>query len=216
MCHSIKKYGWDKHQFEILVQCDELELNSLEIYYIELFQTCDSTYGLNLMSGGGHSKHSDETRKEMSESHKGNQGGKGNKGTPCSDELKKKLSLMFKGKKHPAEWVRKQQESRKGYVTSDETKIKMSIAGKNKIVTEEAKKNMSEGKKGKKRSPFSEEWRQRLSDAGKGRKFTEEHKRKIGLARKGHVCSEETRQKQRITMLGKKYKKTHDPELPLS
>src|ERR1700734_1082935 len=33
--NSISKYGWDEHDFEIICQCNESELNNLEIYYIE-------------------------------------------------------------------------------------------------------------------------------------------------------------------------------------
>ena len=39
-------------------------------------------------------------------------------------------------------------------------------------------------KKGKKRKPFTEEHRRKMSEAKKGKKFTEEHRKKIAVAAK--------------------------------
>jgi len=58
---SIKKYGWEKHKFEIIHFCEKEELNDLEVYYISLFQTNNTEYGLNLKSGGGY--YSEEIRR---------------------------------------------------------------------------------------------------------------------------------------------------------
>src|SRR3990167_9933788 len=64
---SLKKYGWDKHKFEIICQCDESELNNLEKYYVDLFGTFNSEYGMNLKDGGGSKgMASDETKRKMS------------------------------------------------------------------------------------------------------------------------------------------------------
>lgn len=49
---SFKKYGYDNHKFEILQVCTKEELNNLEIYYIQLFDTFDGKFGLNLKGGG--------------------------------------------------------------------------------------------------------------------------------------------------------------------
>jgi len=50
--NSLKKYGVEKHKFEIICQCDKSELDNLEKYYISLFQCFNSEYGLNLREGG--------------------------------------------------------------------------------------------------------------------------------------------------------------------
>jgi len=42
---------------------------------------------------------------------------------------------------------------------------------------------------------FSEEYRRKISEAGKGRQLSEEHKKKIGEARKGKPLSEEQKRK---------------------
>ena len=68
---SLKKYGTGKHKFEILCLCDKTELNNLEKYYIELFNTFNSVYGLNLKAGGSHGGLSDITKKKMSDKKKG-------------------------------------------------------------------------------------------------------------------------------------------------
>ena len=57
---SLKKYGWEKHKFEIIHECLTGQLNELEKYYIDLFQTFNSKHGMNLRDGGGsHGRHSD-------------------------------------------------------------------------------------------------------------------------------------------------------------
>lgn len=43
---SIKKYGWNKHNFEILLECEVYELNGKERYYQDLYN-CIGIYGLN-------------------------------------------------------------------------------------------------------------------------------------------------------------------------
>ena len=68
--NSLKKYGVENHKFEILCQCDRSELNNLEVYYIDLYQSFNTEMGLNLQSGGSVNKVSDETRAKMSASAK--------------------------------------------------------------------------------------------------------------------------------------------------
>lgn len=57
---------------------------------------------------------------------------------------------------------------------------------------------------GKRRPPFSEEWRKKLSIAGLGRKHSEETRQKIGVANLGRQCAESNREKLRIFRTGKK------------
>lgn len=42
---SIKKYGWNSHNFEILLECEASELNNKERYFQDLFNTIEN--GLN-------------------------------------------------------------------------------------------------------------------------------------------------------------------------
>lgn len=47
--------------------------------------------------------------------------------------------------------------------------------------------------KGRKRTPFSAEWRERLGASNRGRKFSEDHKAKISKAMMGHKVLKKTR-----------------------
>ena len=65
--------------------------------------------------------------------------------------------------------------------------------------SDDAKNKMSEAKKGENNpnygKHFSEEHKNKLSEALKGIKFSEEHKNKLSEAKKGHPVSEETKNK---------------------
>jgi hypothetical protein len=80
-----------------------------------------------------------------------------------SEEAKKKISLAKKGR--PSE--------KKGIPT-----------GRTVNFTDEVKSKISQSKLGKKRKPFSEETKAKMSASGKGRKFSDEHKRKLSEANK--------------------------------
>lgn len=56
--NSFVKYGVKKHSFEIIHVCETGNLNSLEEYYVGLFDSL--TKGLNIRPAGGHKKHSIE------------------------------------------------------------------------------------------------------------------------------------------------------------
>lgn len=60
LCNSIKKYGWEKHQFEILEEVSSIQASAREIYWIEKFKTNYKRYpednGLNLTDGGENNK----------------------------------------------------------------------------------------------------------------------------------------------------------------
>jgi group I intron endonuclease len=65
--HAMIHYGFDKFIFEIIV--DDIpneELDTLEIYFIQEYDTL-SPNGYNLTTGGGHFKHHEDTKKLMSE-----------------------------------------------------------------------------------------------------------------------------------------------------
>jgi len=109
-------------------------------------------------------KHSEETRKKLSEAVKGTNNP--NYGKKFSEEHRKNLSEAHTGRK-----------------VSEETRKKMSEALKGKKFSEEHRKKLSEVQKGKK---LSEEHRKKLSEVQKGtnnpmygRKHSEESKKKM-------------------------------------
>lgn len=62
------KYGADNFEFEIITVCKPEELNELEKYYIDKFDTFNNrNNGYNLQSGGDYNEPSVETRKKISE-----------------------------------------------------------------------------------------------------------------------------------------------------
>lgn len=90
--NSLKKYGWEAHSFEIILECPKQDLNAWEEYYIKKYDTFNTSHGLNLQSGGGVFEMSDETKKKMSESQKR---------IRLTEEAKKKLSAKRKGEDNP-------------------------------------------------------------------------------------------------------------------
>jgi len=69
---SLIKHGVERHRFDILCQCNLNELNDMEAYYVDLYQSFNHSKGMNLKSGGsamGH--HSEETRRKISISNTG-------------------------------------------------------------------------------------------------------------------------------------------------
>jgi hypothetical protein len=171
----------DKSRIIFLKQnITEEEAFKHEKYMIAVFGRLDLGTGIlhNRTDGGegmcGY-KHSEETRKKIGEL------GKGRK---CKDETRKKLSKASKNR-----------------VCSEETRKKLSASktGKNnpmygKAMSEEHKQKISEANtgnsscswnRGKKMDPFSEEHRRKLSEYAKNR--SEEHKQKLKETAKGRT-----------------------------
>jgi len=219
---SLKKYGWDKHKFEILCQCSETELNNLEKYYVDLFNTFNSEFGLNIRDGGGSKgKMSEETKVKIGLANKGRifseehkeKCRQRQKGKIHSKETKLKLSILNKGKTHSEESKKKIRDKRKLQIFSEEDKQKMSIAQKNKKNATEQIKKLSDINKGNKYLlgfKFSEESKKKMSDSAKGRKawnkglkgvikMSDEAKRKIGEFNKGKKLSKESIEKRTFT-----------------
>lgn len=64
--NSFKKYGIEKHTFEVIKECSIDCLNNLEKYYINSYSTFNTKHGLNLTSGGCQlSICSDETKMKI-------------------------------------------------------------------------------------------------------------------------------------------------------
>ena len=84
--------------------------------------------------------------------------------------------LHNKGKKHSSETRRKMSDSHKGKVISKETCKNMSKSHKGKssprkgvTLSDDTRRKISESLKGKKKKPFSEEHRKKISEAAKKR-----------------------------------------------
>lgn len=91
--NSLRKHGVKKHRFDVLCQCELHELNDIEAYYVDLYQSFNQSKGMNLKSGGSSTGHH-------------------------SDETKRKISLAITGKKKTAaenEWNRIRQLGEKSH-----------------------------------------------------------------------------------------------------
>lgn len=62
------KYGKDNFRFKVIEKCLVDKLNEREIYWIDKYNSFDSSYGYNKTDGGGQGKNvSEETKKKLSE-----------------------------------------------------------------------------------------------------------------------------------------------------
>ena len=112
---AIIKYGWNN--FEHFILMDNLtqeEANHYESVYIALFDTINPLYGYNLARGGGNHKHTEATKKKISENH--------------ADFSGEKHPLW--GKHHSEETKEKLRQAALGRKLSQETKNKISNATK--------------------------------------------------------------------------------------
>jgi group I intron endonuclease len=152
------KYGEQSFTFEAIEEVTNLEhLLAYEQVYLDFYKSYENDRGYNIYRVAGSplgTKHSEETRKKISE---------GNKGKKYySEEARKKIS-----------------ESNKRRLVSEETRRKLSKLHKGQKRTEETRKKISEIKKNQ-----SKETRQKISEAKKGRKHSEETRQKISEAKK--------------------------------
>jgi group I intron endonuclease len=129
LINSFNKYGFDNFEFSIIDTATSIkELNEKEIYYINLFNSCDRNIGYNIELGGNNSLASEETRKKMSASRKGKKQTeewvKKRIPTKGSDEAKKhgrpktNLEIKYLKENSPKYWL--------GKTRSEETKQKVS------------------------------------------------------------------------------------------
>ena len=123
--NSINKYGWDNFEHIIVAKgLTEDEAKWLEIELIREHDTTNRDKGYNITKGGEGTngyKHSEETKKKISEA---------GKGKTISEEQRKKLSEAMKGKTHTEEARKKMSEAKKGHEVSEETRRKFSEAMK--------------------------------------------------------------------------------------
>ncbi len=96
--NAFKKYGFNNFDVDILQKAkDKDELNELEKFYIQYFNTIENGY--NLKSGGSEILYSKESKEKMSKSHVGKTSGM--LGKKHSQETKDNHSKRMKGKNHP-------------------------------------------------------------------------------------------------------------------
>ena len=104
--NEFNKYGEHNFKFEVIEECEEVELNAKEQYYINLYNTLNRKYGYNLKKNDGSTtRHSEETKRKMSLSHLGKS---------KSYETRLRMSKAFKGRKLSEQHKIKLSKNRKG------------------------------------------------------------------------------------------------------
>lgn len=195
--NAIKFYGEENFSKKVLAIANSIEeLNSLEEFWIDFYDSTDRDKGYNLRSGGLNNLHSQETKDKISNSLKGHtttqetrdkisiacKGKTGRKGYKHTEEAKQKMSDAKKGRKLTPEHIARIVEANLGRHHTDEAKEKISKGHKGKIVSEETKEKL-------RNQVYTEERNKQISfklmgnKNGKGRKagykHTEETKLKI-------------------------------------
>lgn len=139
--HSIIKYGWDNHKFEIIFECDEIDKYKYEAFYGHKFQVLGDN-GLNLSLPNGENKSyamAESTKFKIGLSHKGKE---------ITNEQKQSISIKlkkhFKENKHPRKGVTSWNKGKDflkgennpmyGIKRNDEWKRKQSVLMKNKSI----------------------------------------------------------------------------------
>lgn len=127
---AVLKYGWEGFYHEILEEgLTKEQAEEKERYYIKLHDSTDIKKGYNIELGGNsNGKHSEETKRKISESQKGR---------TFTEEHRRNLSKALKGKKRTPEQRQKASiallgnHRTLGYKHTEETKAKMREAHKN-------------------------------------------------------------------------------------
>ena len=102
ICKSLLKYGYSGFSLEILEYCDSSELLTREKHFMGLIKPEYNIAPTPAAPMSGR-KHTDESRKKMSEAHKGLHVGENNImfGKNHSDETRKKISGATRGENNP-------------------------------------------------------------------------------------------------------------------
>ena len=146
--NALKKYNEKYWKHKILAFADSKEdLDALEDYFIKKYNTIENGY--NSKEGGSHGKHTEETKKNISEKKKG-------VGCPHTEQTKSKISKALKGRCLSKAHKENLSKSKKGRNWTDKQKesLRGKFSGKNnpnygKKTTQDAIRKMRE-KQGKK------------------------------------------------------------------
>lgn len=185
--HSITlQRAWDKHGensfvFEKLLVCEKDMVIFYEQKVMDLYDSSNPKHGYNIAPKAGNTA-----------------------GVKVSDETRKKNSDAQTGRKMKPEDIAKVVAFHTGRKRSKETCDRISAALKGKTIhTDESKRKISEALTGRKRKPFTDEHRKKISDAKKGQTVSEETKNKLRVSSSGKTHTVETREKLSLKLKGK-------------
>ena len=197
---AILKYGWSSITHEVFEVDSKEEMYYAEKYLIAYYHTTESEFGYNHSVGGEKGtlgcKHSEETRRKISEAHKG----KPRK--PFSEEAKRHMSEAKKGKPLSEEAKRHMSEAKKGKPLSEEHRKHLAEANRKNHLDPEYRKKLSEALKGK---PLSEEHKKRVAESNRRRAKDPEFLKKLSEANRKSHSDPEFRKKMSEAMKGRTF-----------
>lgn len=182
--NSFVKHGVKNHCFQVLLECDKIEMYEKENYFGVLFGVIYSG-GLNLRIPEKDKRYSGTSQETKDKIRKSKMGLKPNaetrkklslwqKGRLLTEVQKTKISIALTGKKRSIETMQRMSESRKG------------VPRNNGVPRpDEVRRKISESSIGKK---MSIEARLKMRNKKLGGKLSEEHKRKISESLKRRSC----------------------------
>ena len=136
--NAIQKYGWDNFEHIVLIENLSLEMaNIIEDELIKKYNTMNSLYGYNMVSGGKNIRRRQEVTDKIAE-----------KNRHPSKETLRKMSLASTGRKHSAEVIEKIRKSNTGKKRSEEAKKENEYC-QTKYVRRNKKKNKRSGERKK-------------------------------------------------------------------
>lgn len=175
--NHVNKYGINDLTFDIIIECDKHNLIALEQFYLDALSPW---FNMSPTAGNTYGiKRSDETKRKLSEIHKGRR---------ATEETRKKMSEAQMGR---VAW----NKGKTGYMPEEERR-NISIFHTGKHVTKETKKRMSAaqmGHKGPVGFHHTPEAKKRISEGNKG-----------NTKRLGHHATEETKKKMSNAQGGEK------------
>lgn len=211
----MRKHGVENVTFSIIEHVSDnsaADLEAREVFYIAEARAKYGALILNLRDGGNVSKHSEESKRRMSEAQRGNKNALGYRHSPESIQ---RMSSAQRGKKRSPETIAKLRareyspetrlkmsesargnSSHLGHVHTDETKSLISKILTGREISESHKQKMSQRMKGNTimlGRTHSEETKRKMSISRTGLRHSDESKAKMSASNKGRLVSDQAR-----------------------
>jgi len=146
--NSVKKYGRENFEKEILEFSTKALVSERETFWISKLNAAEDGVGYNICKVGSSTlgyKFSKETKDKIS---------KANRGKIRSKEQKERHSILMTGRTHSDKTKIRMSEAAKGHIVLESTRIKLSKYNLGRVHTLETKKKMSESQSGERNQNF--------------------------------------------------------------
>lgn len=194
LANSLKIHGIECFSFEVLEECEETDLLTREFYWICTKNSVKNGYNTRFKPETNLGiKHSDESKRNMSEAHKGY------KHTP---EARENYSKASKLRGVAPSTYQKSADVRRGKPLPEETRVKIAAALAGKAKSPEHVAKVAAANLGTKRS---DETKRRISEVQKDRKLSPEHVAKLV----GRKATQESIEKRMIHLRGVAHSQEH-------